>query len=138
MTGIPSVRLTGLTLGSRAPRRAAEWYRHAFDLTGNGDRLFVGAAGGVDLIVVRRPALSRRAQETGRIIPTFAVDDAEALEERLIAGETAWVRELENGPWGRIGTVLDGDGNVVQFLERPRSDRHGGRRSSPAPNGRRW
>ena len=41
-----------------------------------------------------------------------------AVEARLIAIVAVWVRELEAGPCGLIGTVVDPDGNYVQFIER--------------------
>jgi hypothetical protein len=45
------------------------------------------------------------------------VDDIRAAEERLVALDAVWVRELEPTRWGIIGTVLDLDGNYVQIVE---------------------
>jgi hypothetical protein len=95
-----------VVIGSPAPRRLSAWYRWAFGLAG---------------LVVPRPELGPRAREPQRFVPNVVVEDAAAVEARLIAGGAVWVRELESGRHGLIGTVLDPDGNYVQFIEPPRS-----------------
>jgi hypothetical protein len=109
-----------VVIGSPAPRRLAAWYRWAF---------------GVDMLIVPRPELAPRALEPQRFIPNVVVEDAAAVEGRLITGGTLWVRELESGRHGLIGTVLDPDGNYVQFIEGPRVAGLPGR-TEPPPAGR--
>ncbi len=92
-----------ILLGSVDPDRLRKWYRSVFEL---------------DLPVVHRPELAPRAAEPQRLIANVLVSDAVAVEARLIAIGAVWVRELEAGPCGLIGTVLDPDGNYVQFIER--------------------
>lgn len=102
----------GLTLGvvlvgSADPARLRAWYAEAF--------------GGVpDGIVIDKREVPERAGEPGRVIITLAVDDISAVEARLIDHEVTWIREIESIPCGRIGTVIDADGNYVQVLEQAR------------------
>jgi hypothetical protein len=108
MTATPA--LGSILLGSADPARLREWYQAVF---------------GLDVPVVHRPELPPRAVEPQRMVPIIVVADAADVESRLIARDTVWVRELETGPWGIIGTVLDPDGNLVQFIERVDQDRQG-------------
>ena len=92
-----------ILLGSADPDRLREWYRSVLEL---------------DVPIVHRPELAPWATEPQRLIANVLVGDAAAVEARLIARGAVWVRELEAGPCGLIGTVLDPDGNYVQFIER--------------------
>lgn len=104
-----SSSFVGITLGvvlvgSVDPARLTAWYAEVF--------------GGVpDGIVIDRRDVASSASEPGRVILTFTVDDIAATEARLIDHEVTWVREIESTPLGRIGTVIDADGNYVQVLE---------------------
>ena len=92
-------------VGSADPARLRAWYD--------------AALGGVpDGIVIDQRDVADHAGEPGRVIITFAVDDIVAAEERLIDHEVTWIREIESTPFGRIGTVIDADGNYVQIMER--------------------
>jgi hypothetical protein len=101
----------GVVLGSRSPAALAAWYRWAFGPD-------------VGVIVEARREVAPTALEPHRFIVNVLVDDAAAVEDRLVAGGVVWVRELEPSPCGPIGTVVDPDGNYVQFIE-PRADRPG-------------
>jgi predicted enzyme related to lactoylglutathione lyase len=107
-------RIRAITLESRAPDRAAAWYRQALGLT-DADPLVT--AGGVELRFTLATADAPKTVEPARIILNFHVDDIRTTEARLIALEAVWVRELERTRWGIIGTVLDLDGNCVQIVE---------------------
>lgn len=118
-----SALLRRVVLGSRAPRRAAAWYRRALGLADAdaapqaGDEDEVLMAGDVELHIVFRPHIGAAAAEPVRAVLNFVVDDILAVEARLVALEAIWVRELERTPSGIIGTVLDVDGNYVQIIE---------------------
>ena len=84
------------------------------------------------MLIVPRPELASQAVEPQRIIPNVVVEDAAAVEGRLIGGAAVWVRELEAGRHGLIGTVLDPDGNYVQFIQPARA----AGRTEPPPAGR--
>jgi hypothetical protein len=113
----PSARIGAVVLGSRSSAGAAAWYRQALELPRRDDAL---DAGGVLLRITQRLDVAPTAVEPMRLIANFALDDILAVEARLIAMETIWVRELERTPWGIVGTVLDPDGNYVQIIEAPR------------------
>jgi hypothetical protein len=103
-----------VVLGSRAPRRAAAWYRRALALSGPDEVL---RAGDVELRITSRADVEPTAVEPNRLVLNFVVDDILEVEARLVAMEAIWVRELERTPWGIIGTVVDLDGNLVQIIE---------------------
>ena len=103
-----------VVLGSRAPRRAAAWYRRALGLSGPDEVL---RAGDVELRITSRADVEPTAVEPIRTVLNFVVDDILEIEARLVAMEAIWVRELESTPWGIIGTVVDPDGNLVQIIE---------------------
>jgi predicted enzyme related to lactoylglutathione lyase len=107
-------RLRAITLESRSPERAAAWYRQALGLSDDDPLL---TAGGVELRFTPGTADAPNTVEPARIVLNFHVDDIRAAEERLVALEAVWVRELERTRWGIIGTVLDFDGNYVQIVE---------------------
>lgn len=107
-------RIRAITLESRAPDRAAAWYRQALGLTGTDPLL---TAGGVELRFTLGTFDAPNTVEPARIILNFHVDDIRTAEARLVALEAIWVRELERTRWGIIGTVLDFDGNYVQIVE---------------------
>ena len=107
-------RIRAITLESRAPDRAAAWYRQALGLT-DADPLLT--AGGVELRFTLGTSDAPNTAEPARIILNFHVADIRTAEARLVALEAVWVRELERTRWGIIGTVLDLDGNYVQIVE---------------------
>lgn len=107
-------RIRAITLESRAPGRAAAWYRQALGLT-DADRLLT--AGGVELRFRLGTSDAPNTLEPARIVLNFHVADIRTAEARLVALEAVWVRELERTRWGIIGTVLDLDGNYVQIVE---------------------
>jgi hypothetical protein len=117
----PSAFLRKVVLGSRAPHRAAAWYRRALGLADAeapskaADEVL--RAGGVELHIVHRSHVGSAALEPVRAVLNFIVDDIGAVEARLVAMEAIWVREVELTASGMIGTVLDVDGNYVQIIE---------------------
>jgi catechol 2,3-dioxygenase-like lactoylglutathione lyase family enzyme len=119
--GIEQSALRKVILGSRAPRRAAAWYRRALGLPvvdavqKAGDEVL--RTGDVELRITYRSHVAPAAVEPMRLVLNFYVDDIRPVEGRLVAMEAIWVRELERTPWGIIGTVLDLDGNLVQIIE---------------------
>jgi predicted enzyme related to lactoylglutathione lyase len=91
-------------VGSADPARLRAWYEAAFGAVPDG-------------IMIDKRDVAARAGEPGRVILTLTVADIAAAESRLIDHEVTWVREIELTPSGRIGTVIDADGNYVQVLE---------------------
>jgi hypothetical protein len=112
MTAAPS--LCELVVRSPRPAPVEQWYREALGLTGVAGRLGAGAAA---VRIERAPGLPARAGDPKRLMPNFVVDDADEVERTLIGMGVTWIRELAATPWGRIATVLDPDGSVVQIFE---------------------
>ena len=69
-----------------------------------------------DFLIDKRD-VPRRAAEPGRMILTFTVADLEQAERHLIDREVVWIREVEETSLGRIGTLVDPDGNYVQVMQ---------------------
>jgi catechol 2,3-dioxygenase-like lactoylglutathione lyase family enzyme len=110
--------LGSVLLGTTDPDRLRAWYCTVFapDHSGEGFIDF----GGTELLIDGRSDLRPRNTEPGRTILNFHVDDARAMEDRLIALDAIWIRELEPTDAGYlIGTVLDPDGNYVQIIQAP-------------------
>ena len=106
-------------VGSTDPARLRAWYAGAFGVC--PDEEGVLDFGGIQLVIDRRD-VAVRSVEPGRMIITFAVDDMAATESRLIDHEATWIREVESTPLGRIGTLVDPDGNYVQVMQPVRED----------------
>jgi len=110
-----TVRLGSLVIGSADPDRLSDWYRAAFAPSTSGGTV-VELAGG-RLIFDRRDDIGPSPREPGRILINLYVDDVRALAAHLSALGVDWVRRVEPGPPGLIGTLLDADGNYVQVIE---------------------
>jgi predicted enzyme related to lactoylglutathione lyase len=102
-------------VGSADPARLRAWYESAFGVHPDVDGVL--DFGGVQVLIDKRE-LAARAAEPGRMIITFAVDDIAATEAGLIDHEVTWAREVESTPIGKIGTIVDPDGNYVQVMQR--------------------
>jgi predicted enzyme related to lactoylglutathione lyase len=101
-------------VGSADPTRLRAWYADAFGVQSDEDGVL--DFGNARMVIDKRDVAST-ACEPGRMIITFAVDDIVAAEARLIDREVTWIREIESTPMGRIGTLLDPDGNYLQVME---------------------
>jgi predicted enzyme related to lactoylglutathione lyase len=108
-------------VGSADPDRLRAWYAVAFGV--RPDERGVLDFGAVQILIDKRK-VAARAAEPGRMIITFAVDDIAATEARLIDHEVTWVREVEDAPVGKIGTLVDPDGNYVQVMQPARVEVH--------------
>jgi glyoxalase superfamily protein len=97
-------------LASVDPERLRRWYREVVGIEVDGSS---------GILIDGRDDVAPTNPEPHRLIVNVLVDDAAAVEARLVAGGAVWVRELEPGACGPIGTVVDPDGNYVQFIEPP-------------------
>jgi hypothetical protein len=67
------------------------------------------------LIFFTHDEITGPSAEPARIIVNFTVDDAQGFAAKL--ADARWVRPLEQGGPGWIGTVADPDGNLVQIIQ---------------------
>ena len=116
-THVRGASLGVVLVGSADPARLRAWYAGAFDVRPDDDGVL--DFGAIQVLIDKRD-LAARAAEPGRMILTFGVDDIAATEARLIDHEVTWIREVESTPLGRIGTLVDPDGNYVQVMEAAR------------------
>ena len=110
-----TVASLGLVLvGSADPARLSAWYAAAFGVC--PDDRGVLDFGPIQVLIDKRD-VAARAVEPARLILTFGVADMAATEARLIDHEVTWVREVQDTPIGKIGTLVDPDGNYVQVMQ---------------------
>lgn len=104
-----------IMIGSDDVEGMKDWYRKAFGVEENEMGAFV--FGGVGLFIEEHSEVSGKAQEPARIIINLDVADCRAAEARLKEVGATWIREVEQQPYGLIGTVADPDGNYLQIIE---------------------
>jgi predicted enzyme related to lactoylglutathione lyase len=107
--------LGSLLVGSSQPAEMKDWYRRAFGVAENEMGAF--DFGGVQLFIEEHSEVSGPTKEPARVILNLNVDDARTLESHLKSQDVHWVREVEQMPFGLIGTVTDPDGNYVQIIQ---------------------
>jgi len=91
------------------------WYRRAFGITENEMGAF--EFGPVQLFVESHSEISGPVLEPARCIINLNVDDAQKLAEHLRQLGTKFIRDVEQEPFGLIGTVADPDGNYIQIIQ---------------------
>ena len=108
--------LGSVLIGSSQVEAMKNWYRACFpDAKENEMGAF--EFGGAALFVEEHSDVSGPTKEPARIIVNLSVDDCRAIEEHLEAQHVNWIREVEQMPFGLIGTVSDPDGNYVQVIQ---------------------
>lgn len=107
--------LGSLLIGSSNVEQMKNWYRTAFDVKENDGGAF--ELGSVQVFIEEHSEVSGPAQEPTRIILNFDVADCRAVEARLKEQGVHWVRDVEQMPFGLIGTVADPDGNYLQIIQ---------------------
>ena len=101
-------------VGSVDPARLRAWYADAFGVSADANGFLDF---GTTSVLIDKRDVPRRAAEPGRMILTFTVADLEQAERHLIDREVVWIREVEETSLGRIGTLVDPDGNYVQVMQ---------------------
>jgi predicted enzyme related to lactoylglutathione lyase len=92
-----------------------DWYRRAFGVAENDMGAF--DFGGVQFFIEEHSDVSGPTKEPARVIINLNVDDCRGLESHLRSQNVNWVREVEQMPFGLIGTVADPDGNYIQIIQ---------------------
>ena len=101
------------------------FYVDVLELKPRSDREhFVSFAWGADddlrLTISVHPGIDGSTREPLRLMINLAVDDIDAVAERLRRAGVEFTRPPETEPWGgRIATFHDPDGNTLQLLQPP-------------------
>ncbi len=117
-----SVIVGGAVIHSSDPKSLRDWYAQVLVPDGDG-RGEIGEEGHAlqlgeqYLLFFSHEDVAGKAKEPARVIMNLVVDDAPAVAARLDGLGAQWVRPLEDGGPGRIGTVADPDGNYLQLLQ---------------------
>jgi predicted enzyme related to lactoylglutathione lyase len=104
-----------LLMGSSNVDEMKKWYRRAFDPSENEMGAF--EFGAFQFFIEEHSEVSGPTQEPARCIVNLDVSDCRGLEEHLRDMGVKWIREVEQMPFGLIGTLADPDGNYVQIIE---------------------
>ncbi|SCG48958.1 VOC family protein [Micromonospora halophytica] len=115
MTANFPMHLGGVVIGSNDPDRLAAWYRAAF-LPDAPEGYAIEFAGG-RWIFAHRDDVAAQPAEPGRVILNLYVEDIRAVESHLETLGVTWIRKVEKGGPGMIGTLEDADGNYLQLVE---------------------
>jgi predicted enzyme related to lactoylglutathione lyase len=110
--------LQNVFFASRAPGKLGAFYESALGLQQkfrDGERWIQYAAGGSNVALA---SLEEAAPVTSGLVLVFEVDDFDGLQERIKAsgGEVVGVRDM--GSHGRVLSLRDPEGNVVQLFKR--------------------
>jgi predicted enzyme related to lactoylglutathione lyase len=107
--------IASLMLGSDQADTMKEWYSTAFGVTANDMGAF--DFGGFQLFIESHSDVSGPTRDPARVIINMNVDDCRAIESQLKEHGVRWVREVEQMPFGLIGTIADPDGNYLQIIQ---------------------
>ena len=118
--------ISSLMIGSDQADAMKEWYSKAFGVTANDMGAF--DFNGFQLFIEAHTDVAGPAKEPARVIINMNVDDCRAVEAQLKQHGVRWIREVEQMPFGLIGTVADPDGNYLQIIQwgaQPEAHREG-------------
>lgn len=110
-----SANLGSLLIGSSQADVMKDWYRACFSPEENEMGAFV--FGGCQVFIEEHSEVSGPAENPHRIILNLDVTGCRDIEAHLQSQGVTWEREVEQMPFGLIGTVADPDGNLVQIIE---------------------
>ena len=100
----------------------ARFYRDQLGLTPRSDKPdFINFDwSGVRLSVSVHDRVRGESRDPFRIMVNLAVDDLGAMHARLAAAGVVFTRPPEREDWGgRVATLVDPDGNMVQLFQLP-------------------
>jgi len=104
-----------LLVGSSQAEAMKVWYREAFGVKENDMGAF--EFGPVQLFIEPHSEVNGPTNEPARVLINFDVDDCRGLGQHLKSMGAKFVRDVEQEPFGLIGTVADPDGNYVQIIQ---------------------
>lgn len=107
--------LDSLVIGSDRPEELKDWYRTVLGGQEDADGAFV--FGPARLFVFPHSEIHGPSAEPARILINFRVEDARAVESELKEKGARFVRDVEEQPFGLLGTIVDLDGNYLQIFE---------------------
>ncbi len=107
--------LGSLLIGSGQVEKMKAWYEAAFSPEVNETGAYV--FGNVGVFIEPHTEVSGPNENGHRILINFDVEDCRAIEAHLKSLDVDWVREVEQMPFGLIGTVADPDKNMVQIIQ---------------------
>jgi hypothetical protein len=107
--------LGSLLIGTSQLDTMKGWYRACFAPVENEMGAFI--FGNTQIFVEEHSEVSGLNADGHRIILNLDVSNCRELEEHLKNQDVTWVREVEQTPFGLIGTLADPDGNLVQVIE---------------------
>ena len=107
--------LGSLLVGTSQLDTMKDWYRACFAPEENEMGAFI--FGNTQFFVEEHSEVSGPNNDSHRVIFNLDVSNCRELEAHLKGQGVTWVREVEQMPFGLIGTLADPDGNLVQVIE---------------------
>jgi predicted enzyme related to lactoylglutathione lyase len=112
MAGQP---LGSILLGSSNVEQMKSWYQDCFGVSPN--QMGAYEFGPVQLFIEAHSEVSGPNKDPARWIINLHVDDCRAIGQTLKSKGARFIREVEQEPFGLIGTVADPDGNYIQIIQ---------------------
>lgn len=110
-----ALNLGSMLVGSSQVEAMKDWYRACFAPEESEMGAFV--FGNTQVFIEEHSEVSGPNSDGHRIILNLDVGDCRSLETHLNEQGVTWIREVEQMPFGLIGTVADPDGNLLQVIE---------------------
>lgn len=112
MAGPP---IASVMIGSDQSDTMKEWYSNVFGVTANEMGAF--DFGGFQVFIESHSQVTGPAGDPARMIINMNVEDCRAIEAQMKQHGVRWIREVEQMPFGLIGTIADPDGNYLQVIQ---------------------
>ena len=109
------ITFDSIIIATSRPATLADWYSAVLQ----GDRRSDHDvhADGVRIILFPHDRVDGDNSQPERIMVNFSVDDAEAFTAHADTLDVKWLRPFEPESFGRLATIIDPDGNYVQFVQ---------------------
>lgn len=104
-----------IIIATEQPAVLADWYSALLQGERQSDNEV--QADGLRLVLFPHDEVSGSSAQPKRMMVNFAVDDAKTFTAHADALKVTWLRPFEPELFGQLATIVDPDGNYVQFIQ---------------------
>ena len=104
-----------IIIATEQPAVLADWYSALLQGERQSDNEV--QADGLRLVLFPHDEVSGSSAHPKRMMVNFAVDDAKTFTAHADALKVTWLRSFEPDLFGQLATIVDPDGNYVQFIQ---------------------
>lgn len=112
--------LDSIIIATDQPAAMADWYANVLGADRQSDNVVQSAE--LQLVLFPHDQVSGLAPQPERVMVNFRVEDVGAFTKRVDALGVAWKRPFGPVALGEMATLIDPDGNFVQFVKRSEVD----------------